>query len=570
MANRYPPWDWRNKTTQEALAVYNKRIIEIEEQYIKAMAKHIQQIGRMKASDITRLNQMRIASRNINEVQKQIAKLADISDEELQEVFEKTCEFEGNDFLHEVVKAGNITWSNNVALATAMAAQIKVTRGALKNFSNTTVVSGGYVQAVDKAILAVQSGMTDYNSAIREAVKRCAAQGLRVVEYKSGYKRRLDSAFRQNLLDGMRDLAQARQDIIGQQIGCDGVEVSAHMLCAEDHLDVQGQQFSNEEYDIAHWALIPSNRDIGMWNCHHWLTPIMMGISPKTYGDTTLQQYKDYSREQITIKNSKGEDITRTRYQWTQEQRKLETAVRQQKDLRTAAQALGNVDGVRQANAQITKYRNAYRIIEKATGQYGEWAVRTGGGYPSNPNTPNSNTGIVLNQTNGMQGVGNVAVQTNGINPSLKVNNISSGNLVNSSNSSFTNNSNSDIISLKTTADPTRDYLGSAFESHPKEAQEIFDNLKRLGVQVSFRDNTLGYFPNSKYGNVGSFVVDKEASITALMHEEQHAKDDYKSGWSLMKALADGNKMIELESRAYDVEIEFAKNSALKNLLKSL
>ena len=35
----------------------------------------------------------------------------------------------------------------------------------------------------------------------------------------------------------------------GEQFGADGVEIDAHMLCAEDHLPYQGGQYSNEEFE---------------------------------------------------------------------------------------------------------------------------------------------------------------------------------------------------------------------------------------------------------------------------------------------------------------------------------
>ena len=33
------------------------------------------------------------------------------------------------------------------------------------------------------------------------------------------------------------------------RLGANGVEIDAHMLCAEDHLPYQGGQYSNEEFE---------------------------------------------------------------------------------------------------------------------------------------------------------------------------------------------------------------------------------------------------------------------------------------------------------------------------------
>ena len=69
----------------------------------------------------------------------------------------------------------------------------------------------------------------------------------RKVRYASGLTRRLDTAARQNVLDGFRALMQRTRDETGKAFGADGVEISAHMLCAEDHLPYQGRQFSLED-----------------------------------------------------------------------------------------------------------------------------------------------------------------------------------------------------------------------------------------------------------------------------------------------------------------------------------
>ena len=94
----------------------------------------------------------------------------------------------------------------------------------------------GYRDAVDVAITSVQAGVTDYNSAIRRTMKTAAQDGLRVKYPNSGLTRRLDSAVRQNVLDGVRAVNNDVLRQLGNEYGADGVEISAHALCATDHL----------------------------------------------------------------------------------------------------------------------------------------------------------------------------------------------------------------------------------------------------------------------------------------------------------------------------------------------
>ena len=105
------------------------------------------------------------------------------------------------------------------------------TSGALQNLSNTTAISVPYQQAIDKAILSVSTGMTDYKSAMRQTIKDIGWAGMQV-QYASGYHRRLDTAARQNIIDGACQIAQHSADEIGKALGYDAVELSAHLNSA--------------------------------------------------------------------------------------------------------------------------------------------------------------------------------------------------------------------------------------------------------------------------------------------------------------------------------------------------
>lgn len=75
-----------------------------------------------------------------------------------------------------------------------------------------------------------------------------SAEGLRV-QYPSGLTRRLDSAIRMNVLDGIRAVSQDIMRQVGKEFRADGIEISAHALCAEDHLPYQGTQMSEKEFE---------------------------------------------------------------------------------------------------------------------------------------------------------------------------------------------------------------------------------------------------------------------------------------------------------------------------------
>nr|DAI37260.1 MAG TPA: minor capsid protein [Caudoviricetes sp.] len=256
---------------------------------------------------------------------------------------------------------------NEIAEAMAVAQYVETAR-AMVNLSNTTVSSASYQGLVDRAVSAVQLGTESYQSAIRSVLRGAAWDGLcvidntRKVRYASGLTRRLDTAARQSVLDGFRALMQRTRDEAGKAFGADGVEISAHMLCAEDHLPYQGRQFSLEEFERLNQTL---RRPIakGIWNCSHVAEPIVLGISEPAYTEEELAEYRKSSVEQVTIDGK-----TQSRYQWTQEQRRIETAIRREKDVAIAAKAAGDDVLRRQCQQRINDLRKRYDRISKGAG----------------------------------------------------------------------------------------------------------------------------------------------------------------------------------------------------------
>lgn len=143
------------------------------------------------------------------------------------------------------------------------------------------------------------------------------------------------------------------------------------------------------------------------------------------------------------------------------------------------------------------------------------------------------------------------------------------------------NSGRSGIIKLddmfNTHDDPIREVLGSAEQSHPEKVKEILDYFKSVDVDIIIREEneSMGYQPGLSAGKPGQVVLNKNASISAWLHEAQHVKDDEQAGWSGMKILWDNDERYRREKKAYNVEIEFAKQlnrqdmvERLKNLLE--
>lgn len=301
---------------------------------------------------------------NAKRIKREIAKAASMSVADLDRVFRAVAEsdarFAEQWFATDYAPAVKGLPKLSKPIERLLKAQLRITAQAFKNLSQTTIETKRYRKAVDEAVSAVQSGVTDYNSAIRRAMKTAAQDGLRVKYPNSGMTRRLDSAIRQNVLDGVRAINNDVLRQLGNEYGADGIEISAHALCATDHLPYQGLQFSNRDFEELQNSL---GRPFGAWNCKHTMFPIILGVSVPAHDADELRMYRENSAAEIEI-----DGRTMSRYEWSQEQRRIETAVRAQKDIAIAAKASGDDVARREAQSKINALQDHYENVSRAAG----------------------------------------------------------------------------------------------------------------------------------------------------------------------------------------------------------
>ncbi|MDY2655553.1 MAG: phage minor capsid protein [Candidatus Limiplasma sp.] len=347
---------------ERAAKIFIRRYEALNEEYLEIIGERVRAIGQGSSAD---MYQLRNIGADIDTLQRRLAAETGKGLKDLENLFEQAASAAMKPYNGLISAAPYM--SNDIAKAIS-AAQYAETARAMVSLGNTTISSAAYQQLVDRAMSAVQLGPEGYQSAIRSVLRGAARDGLRVVDgmrevqYQSGLTRRLDTAARQNVLDGFRAVMQQTRDEAGKAFGADGVEISAHMLCAEDHLPYQGRQFSLEEFERLNETL---RRPIakGMWNCSHVAEPIMLGISKPAHTEEELAEYRRSSLEQVTIDGK-----TKSRYQWTQEQRRIETAIRREKDVAIAAKAAGDDVLRRECQQRIGDLRKRYDSISQAAG----------------------------------------------------------------------------------------------------------------------------------------------------------------------------------------------------------
>lgn len=349
------------------LKQFDTRFKRLEDQYLRMIGEQLRSIGTLAPSDVHRLEQMNIMHGNLRTIEHRIAVLTGSTAEEIDELL-RACAQTDARIATKILGIKSIpNVRDNTYLMRILNAQIKETAGTLNNLSNTTVVSTFYRRAVDEAVQAAVTGVEDYNSAIRRVVREAGRSGLRVtdkcvtkVDYESGYSRRLDTAARMNVLDGMRHMNQDILNAVGDEFGANGVEIDAHMMCADDHLPYQGRQYTDKEFEKLQESL---DRPFGEWNCRHVWHRVIIGVSPRLYSDEQLDEMRDYSTERIKI-----DGHTKSRYEWSQEMRRTETAIRQQKDTANLARASGDEELRKRCQGMVLQLDRYYDQITEASG----------------------------------------------------------------------------------------------------------------------------------------------------------------------------------------------------------
>lgn len=372
-----------------------KRMSDVETRTLTMIASRIRAIGEIMPSDASRLARMRDVGGDVNRITAFLQQATNLNAAELDSLFAAAA----TDNLlfarkfYDVRNIPFIPYAENRPLQRVVEAQTRITAGELSNISQTTVMAGGgidrreqfhpisqaYHEIVDRAITAVSSGVTDYNAAIRDALSAMARSGIRTIEYQSGLKRRADSAVRMNILDGVRAVNQSVDQQIGAEIGADGIELSAHMTCAPDHLPMQGRQFANAEFarlqtgqacrDYQGHTYAGLKRPIGMWNCRHFARSIILGVSKPVYTDQQLQQLREDNEKKITIG---GREYTA--YEASQLMRKIETQIRAAKNEAVVFEITGDKAAAAGAHTKVLQLTATYEAVAKAANQRMKYA----------------------------------------------------------------------------------------------------------------------------------------------------------------------------------------------------
>lgn len=182
-----------------------------------------------------------------------------------------------------------------------------------------------------------------------------------------------NTTIRFNLLDGIKNLINKMQDIMGKQFGANAVELSAHIYPAPDHAPAQGHQYSLEEVekmqsgdsfaDLQGHSYAGFERNIGQWNCRHYFMKIKKGAEP-TYTQKQLDKILADNERGYTDADGKH----RTLYECTQVQRRYEREIRRAKEKYLYGKALNSQMIMAQSRNTVGRLTTRYKQFSQKCG----------------------------------------------------------------------------------------------------------------------------------------------------------------------------------------------------------
>ena len=208
-----------------------------------------------------------------------------------------------------------------------------------------------YMDIINRAYIETASGIYDYGTSIRGALRDMADQGISGATYRRGnkyVKYSIEGTVRRDTITAVHQLANKGAEQAAKEIGADYVEVSAHIgaRVAKDpignHAGWQGKVYKLEGSEPKYPNLTEKTgypgdiQGLGGVNCRHRMFPFFPGISvPNKY--------------QIDEKENKKV------YEATQIQRGMERQIRKLKKRMIVAKASGDMDQAKAYRKALTE-----------------------------------------------------------------------------------------------------------------------------------------------------------------------------------------------------------------------
>ena len=208
-----------------------------------------------------------------------------------------------------------------------------------------------YLDVINRAYIETASGVYDYNTSIRGALRDMADQGIAGATYRRGnryVKYSIEGTVRRDTLTAVNKLANKGAEQITKEIGAKYVEVSAHIGARvsntnpiANHAGWQGKVYrvdGEDEYpNLKESTGYPDDiQGLGGVNCRHRMFPFFPGIS-------------------VPNPHQIDEEENKKVYEATQKQRAMERNIRAIKKRLIVAKASGDANLAKEYRKKLTQ-----------------------------------------------------------------------------------------------------------------------------------------------------------------------------------------------------------------------
>nr|DAQ22457.1 MAG TPA: minor capsid protein [Caudoviricetes sp.] len=307
----------------------------------------------------------------------------DLSNSEIKNVFSGVIESGYNEAESVFTEQGKefIPYAENEPLQQFVRAVQAQTQGECKNITQSmgfakrqpdgslgfTPAADYYQETLDKAVMEIASGASDYNTVLEKTVTEMTNSGLRTVDYASGHSNRVTVAARRAVTTGLNQVVGKINEENAEKLGTNYFEVSWHSGARPTHQVWQGRVYSKEELESV--CGLGTVTGLCGANCYHSYSPFTPGITPRTYTDEQLDKMNAEENEPVEYNGKKY-----TKYEATQRQRRLETAMRAQRQkIKLLEEGGADEQAIINARARYVKTSDEYVNFSKSVGLSQQW-----------------------------------------------------------------------------------------------------------------------------------------------------------------------------------------------------
>ena len=329
---------------------------------------------------MSRLYDLGTSKKRIKDI---VARTLNLSDKEVENIFTNITESGYNEAESAFIEQGKefIPYSENEPLQQFVRAVQEQTQNECKNITQSmgfakrqpdgslgfTPVADYYQETLDKAVTEIASGASDYNTVLEKTVTEMTNSGLRTVDYASGHSNRVTVAARRAVSTGLNQVVGKINEENAEKLGTNYFEVSWHSGARPTHQVWQGRVYSKEELESV--CGLGTVTGLCGANCYHSYSPFTPGITPRTYTDEQLDKMNAEENKPVEY-NGK----TYTKYEATQRQRRLETAMRAQRQkIKLLEDGGADEQAIINARARYVKNSDEYVNFSKSVGLSQQW-----------------------------------------------------------------------------------------------------------------------------------------------------------------------------------------------------